>query len=57
MKKTSKLPKEEIHKAEYYKKEYDRLMKVAVFEYDTDDSGNIDTGEDFKSVGQIKGVR
>ena len=44
-------------KAELYKKEYNNLITVAVFDYDSDDDGNIEDDESKNSLLQSKGTR
>ena len=44
-------------KAEGYEKDYNSLLNVAVFDYDDDDDGNIEDGEEKNSLLQVKGVR
>lgn len=44
-------------RAENYKSQYNSKMKVAVFDYDTNDSGNVDSDEASTSFGQIRAGR
>ena len=44
-------------KAESYLKDYNNLLGVAVFDYDTDDDGNIETDEEKNALLQVQGVR
>lgn len=46
-----------MEKSRMYREDYNKKMAKAVFELDSNDSGNIDRDEGFTGVGQVRGVR
>jgi len=44
-------------KAEAYKNDYKKLINVAIFDYDSDDDGNIEDGEERDNLMQLEGIR
>lgn len=46
-----------FEKASEYKKDYKKLVTVAVFDYDEDDDGNVESDEGKDTMTQIKGER